>query len=348
MGVSMSRSGPQGILVVEDDQEVRCLLEREIAELGHGVRTARDAEGALRLLAVEPCAVVVTDIRMPGMDGVELTRVIKDRWPETEVIIITGFASVDSASRAVRLGACDYLVKPVGDIDRIGESLDRALVRQRQRRALKERVVSLQIHRDTLAGLLDRLPQGVILLGGRGQIVLKNSVARQLTCGPEGLILDADGGLTASTGAAAEGLREVVERAVDPRGRPRRGGVVVIPRPAPRLPLSLLVTPVNEEVGPDDPACAVFVSDPGRRAGTTEDLLCRLYNVTSAEARVAAVVMQGKSVDEAAEELAISPHTARTHLKRVFGKTNTTRQGDLISLLLCGPALLVPERGEEA
>jgi DNA-binding CsgD family transcriptional regulator len=68
--------------------------------------------------------------------------------------------------------------------------------------------------------------------------------------------------------------------------------------------------------------------------------LCELHGLTPAEARLAAALVRGFSLEEAAAELVISRNTARTHLKRVFAKTGTCRQGELISLLLSGPALV--------
>ena len=61
-----------------------------------------------------PADVVLLDLRMPGMDGMSVLKMIKQRWPETEVVIITGYPNVDTAKEAVRLGAYDYLAKPVG------------------------------------------------------------------------------------------------------------------------------------------------------------------------------------------------------------------------------------------
>ena len=62
----------------------------------------------------QPADVVLLDLRLPGAQGLEVLEAMKRRWPETEVVVITGYPSVDSAKQAVRLGAADYLAKPVG------------------------------------------------------------------------------------------------------------------------------------------------------------------------------------------------------------------------------------------
>jgi DNA-binding CsgD family transcriptional regulator len=84
----------------------------------------------------------------------------------------------------------------------------------------------------------------------------------------------------------------------------------------------------------------VFVSSSEQPVEPHEKLLRRVYELTDAEARFTALLLQGRKLEDIAETLAISIHTARSHLKHVFEKTRTSRQGELISLLLSGPVLL--------
>jgi DNA-binding CsgD family transcriptional regulator len=84
----------------------------------------------------------------------------------------------------------------------------------------------------------------------------------------------------------------------------------------------------------------VFVSDPDSRSKTAPEVLGHLYDLTPAESRVVALLLEGNSIEGAAERLAIRPLTARTHLKRVFQKTGVTRQSDLVRLVMSGPSLL--------
>ena len=102
------------ILVVDDDRIVRQSYQRSLTGVHCSVRAALNADEALKLMEDDPSDVVLVDIRMPGMDGITLIRKIKERWPESEVVVITGFPSVESAKEAVRLGAYNYLAKPVG------------------------------------------------------------------------------------------------------------------------------------------------------------------------------------------------------------------------------------------
>ena len=105
------------ILVVDDEEVVRLSHIRTLASIHCNVEVVRDGNEALRVMGQRPADVVLLDLRMPGMDGMAVLRAIKQQWPETEVVIITGYPNVETAKEAVRLGAYDYLAKPVGPDD---------------------------------------------------------------------------------------------------------------------------------------------------------------------------------------------------------------------------------------
>ena len=105
------------ILIVDDDDVVRRSYLRSLESISCQVAAASDGEEALQTMEQSPFDVVLLDIRMPGQDGLSVLRTIKQKWPESEVVIITGYPTVDSAKEAVRLGAYDYVAKPVGPQD---------------------------------------------------------------------------------------------------------------------------------------------------------------------------------------------------------------------------------------
>ena len=101
------------ILVVDDDESLRRITALQLEEEGYQVKVASSAEDALIILARSPQDLVITDLKMPGVSGVQLLKQIRTDYPETIVILVTAFGTVESAVEAMKLGACDYITKPV-------------------------------------------------------------------------------------------------------------------------------------------------------------------------------------------------------------------------------------------
>lgn len=188
---------------------------------------------------------------------------------------------------------------------------------------------------------LDRLRLGVVLVGKDGSVSFVSRAARSILDEDDGLSLGPFG-LRSTDDLAAGRLRKLLPGPAGSASEP--GGLVMVERSASRRPLSVLVTPL-EPSPPGLPgpraARAVFISDPEKVAGTSEEILKRLYGLTPAETGLVRELLQGRCVDEAAATLGVSVHTARSHLKRVFSKTSTRRQSELVLLLLSGPGQLL-------
>ncbi len=105
------------ILIVDDEQVVRLSQLRSLATANFDATAVGSGTEALSLMECHKFDVVFLDIRMPDMDGITVLKTIKRRWPESEVIIITGFPTIETAKEAVQLGAYHYLVKPVSPND---------------------------------------------------------------------------------------------------------------------------------------------------------------------------------------------------------------------------------------
>jgi len=104
---------PTAKILVVDDEEIVCLsCQRVLTEEGYEVHTRLGGQEGLQLLAEEPCDLAIVDLKMPGMDGLELLQAIKRDHPHMPVIMITGFSTVESAVEAMKAGAYDYLPKP--------------------------------------------------------------------------------------------------------------------------------------------------------------------------------------------------------------------------------------------
>ena len=112
------------VLIVDDEEVVRRAHFRSLADTGCMARVAQDGDEAIRLMEEDPCDVILLDIRMPGLDGMDVLKIIKERWPDSEVVVITGYPTIESAKEAVRLGACNYIAKPVAPDDVIKAAND--------------------------------------------------------------------------------------------------------------------------------------------------------------------------------------------------------------------------------
>src|SRR5688500_8539377 len=120
------------ILIVDDDPLVPRTLRLLLAKHGHDVRTATGVADALAQLEGKPADVVVSDINMPGADGFEMLKAVRANWPGTQVVLVTGYGTIESAVRGMRDGAFDYVTKPVLDEEMV-LVVDRALESARLR-----------------------------------------------------------------------------------------------------------------------------------------------------------------------------------------------------------------------
>src|ERR1700689_3718657 len=119
------------VLVVDDDPSMRTALETSFLRHGWRVETAAGTREAMAKFQRRPHPLVVTDIRVPDGDGFALLRQIRASEPGTAVILLTAFASVPEAVAAIKDGACDYLVKPVG-FDQLQRAAQQILARAAQ------------------------------------------------------------------------------------------------------------------------------------------------------------------------------------------------------------------------
>src|SRR5262245_64815605 len=121
------------ILIVDDDTGIRTHLAAGVRELGHEVEVTADAIEALAVMDRGAFDVVLSDIRMAGMDGLALLRELRRRHPEAGVVLMTAYATIPDAVEAIRSGAYDYLVKPFS-VEQVALVLGRLLEVQQFRR----------------------------------------------------------------------------------------------------------------------------------------------------------------------------------------------------------------------
>jgi DNA-binding response OmpR family regulator len=147
------------ILIIDDEANLRQTFTRILRQAGHQVTTAGDGDEALKRLASAPYDLAFLDIRLPGgRDGLEILKEVHQRYPVMPVILFTGHASLQSAMDAVRLGASDYLIKPVAPeilLARTENALAQQSI-QRRKREIQEQLAVLQAELKSL----EETPQG--------------------------------------------------------------------------------------------------------------------------------------------------------------------------------------------
>lgn len=116
------------LLIVDDEQGMRQLLSHVFTRAGHEVRAAENGARALELLRGQPADLIISDVKMPDMNGIELLRRVRENSPDVAVVMMTAFATVDTAREAFKLGADDFIQKPF-DVDELKLIVEKALER---------------------------------------------------------------------------------------------------------------------------------------------------------------------------------------------------------------------------
>src|SRR5262245_3122315 len=123
----------QQVLVVDDEPKMQRVLEIMLTRMGHEVLLATDGQAALALAQSVPVDLIVTDLRMPGMDGIALLTALRAQGIETPVIVMTAYGTVESAVAAMKQGAYDYILRPF-DVETVEVVITRALALERVQR----------------------------------------------------------------------------------------------------------------------------------------------------------------------------------------------------------------------
>ena len=145
----MSRAGDLNEFGVRDASahSLREFMRSELPRLGHLVETCQDGRAAIKALEKTTFDAAILDLRMPGMSGLEVLEHLKKVSPDTEAVVMTGHASMETATMAMRLGAADYITKPCKLAD-----IEAVLCRMADRRELKHKNIALQVRAASAEG----------------------------------------------------------------------------------------------------------------------------------------------------------------------------------------------------
>lgn len=186
---------------------------------------------------------------------------------------------------------------------------------------------------------LDLLNIGLVVTTGTGRLLLANRLAEQILETRDGLERTPDGMFQAMKGCCA-GLSTLLQQAArtaNTAKQPREDAVVAVQRPSGKRSFTLLVRAVKRAAEREikgGPSALVFILDPQLPVEAAEAELRQLFGLTSTEARLANLLMEGRTLDECCDQLRIRRSTGRTHLQHLFEKVGVQRQSELVSLLL--------------
>ncbi len=335
------------ILCVEDEDDLRTDLAEELEAANYRVLQASNGGEALRLLESEHPDLVLCDITMPGLGGYDVLKSIRDQGDKADVpfIFLTALAERNDVLVGKQAGADDYLVKPI-DYEILLATIDSRLKQvarvrssavSRAEEAWQEILKSSRgrtveaLYKATFA--FDRFLVGVVIVDDKGSVRLMNKEAERIVGENDGLGV-AGGMLKGAVSKQNTKLHQSIERAFEEE---ELDEIVSFPRNSGGRPYLVLVPGQRFSVDERPDAVVLLVIDTEQRTKVSGDTLVRLYNLTPSETRVALMLIDGKRLDQIAEELEVAQTTVVFHLKNLFRKTETNRQADLVRVLLSVP-----------
>jgi PAS domain S-box-containing protein len=190
---------PWNLILIDDEEDIREVMSLALADAGYAVRAAADGASGIRMCAESEPQIVITDIRMPGMNGLAVLERLKTQFPDIEVIVATAFGDMELAIRALQLDASDFITKPVAT-ENLLLALDRARERYTSRRRLKDYTLLLEKEKaetsqqlmKSLAfqrNLIDSSIDGILGVDEREVAVICNRSMEQLIDCPRAQVL---------------------------------------------------------------------------------------------------------------------------------------------------------------
>jgi DNA-binding response OmpR family regulator/DNA-binding CsgD family transcriptional regulator len=335
------------ILCIEDEEDLRTDIAEELTAAHYEVLQAGNGKEAIDLLESQRPDLVLCDITMPGLGGYDVLKTMREKPHLSDVpfIFLTALADRNDVLVGKQAGADDYLVKPIdydillatvatrleqvsrvrtGAVQRAEEAWEEVL-RSSRGRAMEA------LYKATFA--FDRFLVGVTVVDETGTVKLMNKEAERILAEEDGLSV-VQGRLRGSVPKLNSKLQENISRAFQEEFLDE---MVSFPRLSGGRPYLVLIP--GQRFSPDEKpeAIVLLLIDTDQRTKVSGDTLVRLYNLTPSETRVALMLIDGKRLDQIAEELDVAQTTIVFHLKNLFRKTETNRQADLIRVLLSVP-----------
>ncbi len=323
------------ILFVDDEPHVLQALQRALRGQSSlwemtFVTSPASAVAAQREKAFD---VAVVDMRMPEMSGVELILALTALGPDTVSMILTGATDIHSAIAAINEASVfRYYAKPCA-ADVLAAGIAQALAQSAARAAPKPPSLEASVGLATL----NRLPMGVVVVDGMAHVLFMNSPGAEYLAGSDGLSMSPNGLCRASRQHETAKLHNLIRLCVEAEEETLVRALSISRDDAER-PLSVVVAPLPAEHA-NGRVAVLLINDPASQSLPSVDTVSKLFDLTEAEARLALALGEGQRIEDAAESLGITLNSARTYLKRIFSKTDVTRQAELVRLILAAPTL---------
>jgi len=279
--------------------------------------------------------VIVLDISENTEQQFEAMADLAVKLPETPIVVLTG-DDEEIGREAIRRGAQDFLVKGQLTTDGMSRSLLNAIQRHQGHRRDGDMAPLL----DSATAVLNRLPIGVILVTADSKILFFNGKARKYLEHSDGLVVGPDRICRATLPGENRAFTKLLAETLAPTDEALTEGdfAISLTRMENDSPLNIMVAPIGTGVA--GKGAVLFVSDPAEPVELSVETVCRLYGLTPAEGRLTLGLTNGFKLDDLAEQWSVSMHTVRSQLRQVFRKTDTSRQSELVKLILTGPAAL--------
>ncbi|MZR31287.1 hypothetical protein [Sneathiella litorea] len=279
--------------------------------------------------------VIILDLTENSENRFEAVALLGEKIPQTPVVVLTG-DDEKIGRNAIHAGAQDYLVKS----QLTTESMSRSLLNAIQRHQGHQRSAETAPLLDSATAVLNRLPIGVILVNADTKILFFNGKAKRYLEQGDGLAISTDRVCRATLPSESRALAKLLSDTLSPADATKTEGdfAISLTRMESDYPLNVMVAPIG--TGAAGKGAVLFVSDPSEPVELSVETICKLYNLTPAEGRLALGLTNGYKLDDLAAEWGVSMHTVRSQLRQIFRKTDTSRQSEVVKLILTGPAAL--------
>jgi DNA-binding NarL/FixJ family response regulator len=289
---------------------------------------------ALEVITTTQVDVIVSDMKMPEMSGLEFIEQTRN-YTSVPAIILTGSPELEAAIYTINeVDVFKFFTKPCA-ATKLVDGIELAVEAYQAQR-------HFDLKTEVGLATLDHLALSVVVVDENGQVIFQNKSARALLSHRDGLSVRHHNMCHVEKKSEREALFELIRLS---NSRPNNMSddiqSIAITRPSMKRPYSVFVSPIftNEASTNTERLSALYISDPDTQPVPELEQLMSLHKLTRAQANIVKYLATGLTVEEASHEAGVTVKTARTYLKQAFGKTDTTRQSELLKLVLAAPRI---------